>query len=142
MRCYPDYVNDPCIQEYLRDVEDIEDAKVLSQFRLGDAGLGNRDIPKVEICPACNNGPNIESHLVFECSSMDELRKLMETWIDMSSFLENNKEISDINDKLRMFLGNDWSSKDILHKRARYLSILKDKHSEYKDKHSEYKCCE
>ena len=62
LQCLPDYPIGHQRHEYI----DLSEAsKTLAKFRLGNANLGNRDNPPVKICPACNIGPNKESHLVF-----------------------------------------------------------------------------
>ena len=66
---------------------DIPSAKILAQFRLGDAELGNRNQPPIETCPMCENGRNIESHLVFACNGVERLREgAKEKW-DLKDFL-------------------------------------------------------
>ena len=127
LRSYPEYPDGLGIQEYLKDEGG---NKTLAQFRLGDAGLGNRNDPSIKICPTCNNGPNTESHLVFRCKSVVHLKDMMDNSIDMASFMEKTDFCQNDDDKLKLFVGGDFSKTEILTKRGTYLSILRDKHLE------------
>ena len=127
LRGLPQYPVGAGLQKYLTIKGDY---KTLAKFRLGDAGLGNRRSPKIEVCPLCHVGQNSESHLVFSCSSVQELRLLMDQSVQFKEFLGRTAMCKDNDDRLRLFLGGDLPDEDQLAKRSTFLSILKDKHNE------------
>ena len=127
LKYFPDYPSGMGRQEYINYSEE---SSTISKFRLGNADLGNRDSQPVIICPACNNGPNNELHLSFNCTAMDNLRQ--EPW--MKSVLDEalGKLRFDTDDpaKLSSFLGEDMCSVETLLNRGKFLSILRQKHLE------------
>ena len=128
LRYLPDFPTTG-IQAYL----DGSDSSItLTKFRMGNARLGNRDNPRILICPACNNGPNNELHLAFECKAMSDLRK--EPWMAKVLDQASHQKGLDPKDpeKLKSFLGGDLASKKVLLERGTYLSILLQKHFEIK----------
>ena len=129
LRALPEYPRNYICQKYLEKCGFYRET--LAKFRLGNAGLGNRDTPNIKVCPACNSGPNIESHLVFNCSAMNNLKLNMNDSVKMDQFINHHSEISDSDHLLKLFLGDDWSSNETLLKRGEYLDILLQKHKEY-----------
>ena len=127
LKYFPDYPSGMGRQEYINYSEE---SSTISKFRLGNADLGNRESPPIIICPACNNGPNNELHLAFNCTAMDNLRQ--EPW--MKSVLDEalGKLRFDTDDpaKLSSFLGEDMCSVETLLNRGKFLSILRQKHLE------------
>ena len=99
LRCYPEYPDGLGLQEYLKGEREI---KTLSQFRLGIAGLGERNDPPIKMCPTCNNVPNTESHLVFRCQSVVHLKDMMDISIDMAGFLRKTEFCPDDDERLKM----------------------------------------
>ena len=125
LRCLPDYPVGSARQAY---VDFSEASKTLAKFRLGDAGLGNRSSPPITICPACNMGPNKESHLVFKCCAFNNLRALMP---DLhKQIIQDTDKYTDDDDKLTALLGGEYDDSKVLLKRGEYLSILLDKFHE------------
>ena len=61
-------------QTYLSGVKD---RKIITKFRLGDAGLGNRSSKPIKLCPMCKAGENNEPHLVFECPEVQSIRETL-----------------------------------------------------------------
>ena len=122
LKYFPEYPDGMGRQKYL---DRTDDSSTLAKFRLGNAGLGNRDNPPVLTCPGCQNGPNNELHLAFECHAMDHLRD------DMKDILEEAKGQKKYGNtdprKLQSFLGGDFATPEILKKRGAYLSILRQK---------------
>ena len=131
LRWLPNYAPSKVPQTYLHiDEEEIREA--LAMFRLGNAGLGNRRAFKIDICPACNNGQNSESHLIFQCQAPDIVtikgKESMQTV--MKTFTPDNN--LNIDEMLMKFLGGQddslykkgYSLIDILHARGYYLSII------------------
>ena len=131
LRCLPEYPRNLKCQEYL--IYGGPHRKTLAKFRLGNAGLGNRDTPSVKVCPACNSGPNIESHLVFGCSAMDHLKNTMNESVQMDKFLRVHSKVTNPGHLLKLFLGDDWSGNEVLQKRGEYIDILLAKHKEFLD---------
>ena len=125
LRSYPEYEPKGRRCGYL----DIPGAKILAQFRLGDAELGNRNHPPIETCPLCGNGRNIESHLVFACKSVEGLWEQAEGKKGLKDFFESTVGLDD-NVRLKMFVGGDLSSNDILQKRCQFLDKVKEAHAE------------
>ena len=128
LRCFPAYQNGLGVQEYLS----LPSAETLAQFRLGDAGLGNRCSPAREVCPLCNNGINRESHLVFECRATEHLRRQSKA---MVVFLSSKSSIQDPDGKLKLFVGGDLSSNATLQEKAVFLKLLQDKHRSAQEEH-------
>ena len=50
---------------------------ILTMFRLGNAGLGNRGENRINKCPSCKTMKISESHLIFECTN-PEINKIKE----------------------------------------------------------------
>ena len=121
LRCFPSYPSGLGIQEYLS----LPGAHTLAEFRLGDAGLGNRNSPSRDVCPLCRSGVNKESHLVFDCPATGDLRKEDDV---VMVFLSRTSAIKDSDEKLKLFVGGDFSSNEVLQKRCAFLKVLQDKH--------------
>ena len=124
LRCFPAY---PCGMGRQSYLTNSEASSTLSQFRLGNAELGNRDSPPVTICPACKNGQNTESHLVFECRAMDHLKAMMPEIMAEFESRNSNVQLTSNDERLKKFLGGDWPTTKTLEERGKYLSILKQK---------------
>ena len=121
LKWLPDYAPSRNPQTYLL-FEDEEVRETLAKFRLGNAGLGNRRAIKIEICPACKNGPNSESHLALECLAPDivSIKGKENILTVMETFTQANRD-SNIEVLLKKFLeGLD----DTLYTRGNYLSII------------------
>ena len=97
-------------------------SSILASFRLGNAGLGNRDTPSIKVCPACNMGPNNELHLVFECKALEGVRRAHS---DTLNEAQDQKHFNTEDPrKLASFLGGDFSNREQLMKRAALLESL------------------
>ena len=121
-------------------VNDTEISKILSEFRGGNARLGNRDNDledfapttmenRVVICPLCCIAENDESHMVIDCVKLCDVRK--ECFVD-------NKNIEDIfqairrkdvtktsSEVLREFLNTDTDSRGTIRQKAEVLDFLR-----------------
>ena len=78
----------------------------LAKFRLGNAGLGNREGTRVSICPACNNRVNNESHLFFQCTA-PEIKKVKDepgTRDLLQNFYERYPNVNNQDEALKNFL--------------------------------------
>ena len=128
LKYLPEYPDGMGRQKYINHSES---SSALAKFRLGNANLGNRETPRILICPSCGVGPNNENHLVFECTAMSELRMYMNHILEEATD-QQRFPVSD-NRKLQSFLGGDLASSATLLKRGMYLSILRDKHLELKN---------
>ena len=122
LKYFPDYPDGMGRQKYL---DRTDDSSTLAKFRLGNAGLGNRNNPPVLICPGCLNGPNNELHLAFECHAMDQLRESMANILDQAP--EHKKYENTDARKLQSFLGGDFAPAKVLKGRGTFLSILRQK---------------
>ena len=96
------------------------EAKIISQFRLGNGQLKNRDsngtLKECPICPA--NEPLTEAHLTLKCSALDEVREQL----GISQWLSSNEvDGNDVNDSLRLFLGDDGAIGPTIRKRGHSL---------------------
>ena len=96
------------------------EAKIISQFRLGNGQLKNREsngtLKECPICPA--NVPLSEAHLALKCSALDEVREQL----GISQWLRSNEEgENDVNDSLRLFLGDDGAIGPTIRKRGHSL---------------------
>ena len=123
--CLPAYPMGSARQAYI-DFSD--ESKTLAKFRLGDAGLGNRTNPAIQICPACNMGPNKESHLVFECTALASLRACMPEL--HTKVMKDTESYTDLDEKLTVLLGGEHDEASILLERGKYITILLDKFHE------------
>ena len=103
--------------------------------------LGNRDgnfqdyAPttidgRVEICPACCKGRNIEWHMVIDCEKMNEFREAC--LLDDKSLLDVFKQISSSGtsmlsstEVLRVFLNTDDDSFGTMRQKAEILDFLR-----------------
>jgi hypothetical protein len=111
-------------QPYLL-IDDEDVRTTLAKFRLGNAGLGNRSSGRVLQCPACDDGPNNESHLALKCKAPDiaNIKNKFHTNVKMNEFLQNSNGIVNDEEKLQMFLPGPI---DVLYARGNYLlNILK-----------------
>ena len=124
LRYFPAYPHGMGRQPYLTNSEA---SSTLTQFRFGNAELGNRDSPPVTICPACKNGQNTESHLVFECKEMDHLKAMMPEVMAEFEARNSNEQLTSNDERLKKFLGGDFATTKTLEERGKYLSILKQK---------------
>ena len=62
---------------------------------------------------------------------MENLKQTMNAEIGMDQFLRNFPGKSE--DKLlKLFLGDNWSNKDVLQKRGEYIDIMLQEHEEHK----------
>ena len=105
LRWLPTYHKDRRPQEYLQ-IENEEVRQALTKFRLGNAGMGNREGARVNTCPACGNRANNESHLIFKCEA-PEIRKVRDepTIKDlMLDFHEKYPSINNQDEALKTFL--------------------------------------
>ena len=84
LRAYPEFIPSSKPQSYLSGVKD---RKILTKFRLGDAGLGNRSNAPIKLCPMCKTGENTEPHLVFECPEVQNIRDKMGPSFNLPKYL-------------------------------------------------------
>ena len=63
LRAFPDFKNQGKPQDYLLHTNK---QNIITSFRLGDAGLGNRSMNPIKLCPVYKIGNNTEAHLVFQ----------------------------------------------------------------------------
>ena len=78
--------------------------KVITSFRLGYAGLGNKGPNPVVICPICSKGRNNETHLVLKCDKVQTIRDYYAQFINISKYCHNNGASEDWDSKLKLFL--------------------------------------
>ena len=123
-------------------VTDTDTSKILSEFRGGNARLGNRDSELAEfapttlerrtvICPNCSSGLLSESHLVIDCETLTEARK--DCFVNDKNILEIFNEIrkkknlqKHLSDKvLREFLNTDKDSPGVIRQKAEVLDFLR-----------------
>ena len=119
LKWMPKYVPQNKPQEYL--LIDDEDVRVtLAKFRIGNAGLGYRNGMNMNICPACKNGKNCESHLIFQCQAPDiaELKNKENMKETMDKFNKANKKLTNADEMLKSFL---QGQNTVLHERGTYL---------------------
>ena len=114
----------------LRYLSTIKDRKILTQFRLGNAGLGNRIQNPIKTCPICKIGPNTESHLVFECPDAVDIRTKAGQNIDFNEYLQQTISFSNSDKKLQHFLRATGIAPEILQGRAEFLKSLLEFHSD------------
>ena len=107
-----------------------KDRKILTQFRLGDAGLGNRATNPIKTCPVCKRGPNTESHLIFDCPSAADIRARLGKNINFSEFLQLNSNLQNPDIKLQCFLKCTGVSPEALQGRAEFLKSLLEFHND------------
>ena len=62
--------------------------KVITSFRLGDAGLGNKGLNPIVTCPICNKGTNNETHLVLKCDKVQTIRDYYAQFINISKYCQ------------------------------------------------------
>ena len=101
--------------------------KVITSFRLGDAGLGNKGPNPVVICPICSKGRNNETHLVLKCDKVQTIRDYYAQFINISKYCQNNGASEDWDSKLKLFLSDP---KDNFNQQAGFLAQLQEKHGE------------
>ena len=108
-------------------------SQVISKFRMGVAGLGNK-IPRkgynqVSVCKLCNSGPNNELHIVTYCPALQEVRKTtgLLVYINSSLLAGNTYEVTFAN-FLEGFsaIGDEKVTQHILIQRGKILRILLD----------------
>ena len=114
----------------LKYLSTIKDRKILTLFRLGDAGLGNRTKNPIKTCPICRRGPNIESHLIFDCLSAANIRAEAGKNINFSKFLQLNSNSLNPDIKLKCFLKCTGVTPEILQGRAEFLKSLLEFHND------------
>ena len=127
LKYLPEYADKAGMQSYM---DGSEESFVIASFRLGNAGLGNRSTPKIEVCPVCKEGPNNELHLVFECRPLEFLRYTMGDVFHETD--QHHQFEADDPRKLQNFLGGDNAGRKTLKKRASLLMRLKEEHETYK----------
>ena len=103
-------------QEYLKDESW---SLALTEFRVGNAKLGNRDDhlkdlavsnhqDRIVTCPLCLKGPNNEIHLLVQCTAMVDVRKSLNVSeeISLQSWIDTNRQLGEqpVN-IVRKFLG-------------------------------------
>jgi hypothetical protein len=123
LRAYPIYKNQGKPQEYLLCTKN---SSVLTSFRLGDAGLGNRSANPIRICPMCRTGSNSEAHLVFQCTSVSNIRSV---W----NFPNVASPQDDAGAMLQDFLNFKGVSTTEIKQRAEFLETLVEYHNSYLD---------
>ena len=115
LRCFPEY---PVTKVRQRYVDGSEDAHLIFMFRVGNAGLGNRNTPPIKICPGCRNAPNRESHMVFECPILSDIRSLLP-----SDWQGDCESLGNLDLRLKEFLTDRFYPSQ-LKQRGRYLALL------------------
>ena len=121
LRAYPEFTTSSKPQSYLSGVKD---RKILTKFRLGDAGLGNRSNAPIKLCPMCKTGENTEPHLVFECPEVQNIRDQMGPSFNLPKYLTSIVKITDSKGKLQHFLSGIGTNLGELQKRAEFLEAL------------------
>ena len=100
-------------------------SRILTEFRCGNARLGNRDNSLTEVavhngqgrvvnCPLCLLGPNNESHLLIGCPAMGQIRKslLVSDKVSLDLWITTNRRHNLSNtDLTKMFLGEEGDLK-------------------------------
>ena len=114
----------------LKYLSSIKDRKTLTQFRLGNAGLGNRMMNPIKTCPLCKNGPNTESHLVFDCQQVADVRAKAGKAICFSEFLQLTSTLPSADKRLQHFLRATGTTPEILQRRAEFLKSLLELHND------------
>ena len=69
--------------------------KVITSFRLGDAGLANKGPNPVVICPICSKGRNNETHLVLECDKVQNIRDYFTQYTNISKYCQDDETSGD-----------------------------------------------
>ena len=105
--------------------------KVITSFRIGDAGLGNKGPNPVVVCPICSNGRNNETHLVLECNKVQNIRDYFAQYTNISKYCQDDETSGDRNSKLKLFLSD---SKENFSQQAALLTQLQEKHGEWLNK--------
>ena len=118
------YTESPFTGKPLRYLSTIKDRKILTQFRLGNAGLGNRMKDPIKICPLCRKAPNTESHLVFDCPRVADTRQRLGQSIQFTEYLKSTSTIPHSDLKLQHFLQTTQTTPEILQGRAEFLKFL------------------
>ena len=106
-------------------------ATIISKFRLGDCPIGRHYTPPVITCPACKKEPNNESHLVFRCKALQEIRDVNKSSSDIQQYLDDTQHIENDLDRLKLFLGGDRATNTTLANRSVLLSALMDEFVTY-----------
>ena len=101
--------------------------KVITSFRLGDAGLGNKGPHPVITCPICGEGKNNETHLVLECNRVQNIRDYFTQYISISKYCPKDGVTEDLDSKLKLFLSD---TNEDFHQQAEFLTQLLEKHGE------------
>ena len=81
------------------------ESKIISQFRLGNGQLKNRENYGIRKCPICSaHEPLTEVHLTLKCRALAAIREKcgINQWYN-----SNNGTAKDDNESLRLFLGDD-----------------------------------
>ena len=102
--------------------------KVITSFRLGDAGLGNKGPNPVVSCPICSKGRNNEAHLVLECDKVQTIREYYAQFINISKYCQNDGASENLDSKLKVFLSDP---KENFNQQAGFLTQLQEKHGEW-----------
>ena len=122
LRSYPKFKDNDKPQSYLLNTKKCD---IITSFRLGDAGLGNRSKHPVKFCPMCKTGVNTEAHLVFQCPSVQHIRDT----VGMTT-----PQDKDINSMLQQFLTCSNISPSETQKKAELLEELLNYHNDVLDK--------
>ena len=101
--------------------------KIITNFRLGDAGLGNKGPKPVVTCPICRKGRNNETHLVLECDQVQNIRDYFTQFINISKYCNKDEASEDSDNKLKQFLSD---TKEDFNQQAEFLTQLLEKHGE------------
>ena len=122
LRAYPDFKFSDKPQQYLINTNI---SNIITSFRLGDAGLGNRSKHPIKICPMCKSEENTEAHLVFQCPAVKHIK-------DATTLqLPQGKDNANL---LQQFLSCDNSSPSEMEEKAKFLEELLNYHNEMLDK--------
>ena len=97
-------------------------SSIITSFRLGDAGLGNRSRHPIKTCPMCKTGENTEAHLVFQCPSVQHIRNASNLPIP---------QVENINTNLMQFLTCSNSTPSEIQEKTEFLNELLNYHNEF-----------
>ena len=119
---------------------DSEDSKIISEFRGGNARLGNRDNDlvdfapvsaegRIKVCPVCSKGELHESHVIIDCEGLIEARKVCylddENFYDMIETVKKRCGRNSSAKILRGFLDTQKDSPKIIRQKAEILDFLR-----------------
>ena len=102
------------------------EARIISQFRLGQGQLDNREGSTLIKCTLCQQNTQVtEAHIIMSCTSLTELRKecgLMD-WCQRNNLLNATED-----KKLRLYLGDDGIIGSLLKERGKVLIKMREKY--------------